>query len=480
MKQVFQRALVLMLALLAAVLPALSYADTYLPDGDVTHADFTLGVALHADGFPQAQAHLADWEAFLQKVDLRGSMDALAMLTPNSRVYLNAALRLNGRDQIPFVYDGYHSYRYLISPALNNEVLFFQMHNFLEFMLKPYYYMELPTQYLALLLYPEATYSLADSYLTPVRDTLAQARQSAQDAAAPAGVAQGSLTYTVPYADLYELCETLDLVVNDDPDLERAYFYFTCLLTGVYASDMTLDMLGRLEDALDALDPEQNGMRVTEAEGGVTCVIGDTEVFHSTADGAANAFAFSLPTPEGFTLSLDWDFAPQTVGAALNASLRLTTDGKETFALTAQGEGMPQAGDRGGEGCLTFTATGDGFETQPAPVALAFSWARDAVAPPYTLGLTVDWLHPATGKPALSLAFHGTFRQADKSVFVEGAYPQNDFFNLNESFLNEYKERMMKPLLLSLVPILLETPAGVINDLYAFAQRNDILVSLVE
>ena len=144
-------ALALTLCLLAPLTPA--GADTYLPDGEVTHADFSLGLSLHADGFPASTAHLADGETFLNKLRLRGSTDILALFTPDSRTYLKGALQLNGKDQIPFVLDGYHSYRYLISPALNNEPIFFQMHNFLEFMLKPYYYMELPTQYLALLLY---------------------------------------------------------------------------------------------------------------------------------------------------------------------------------------------------------------------------------------------------------------------------------------------------------------------------------------
>ena len=92
---------------------------------------------------------------------------------------MNGALQLNGEDTIPFVYDGYHSYRYFISPMFMNDTLHFQMHNFFDFMLKPYYFMELPTQYLALFLYPNATYYLADSYYTPVSEMMAEAREEA-------------------------------------------------------------------------------------------------------------------------------------------------------------------------------------------------------------------------------------------------------------------------------------------------------------
>ena len=671
MKVAFRRALTLVLALCLAALPALSAADTYLPDGEVTHVDFTLATALHPEAFPAGKAHLADWAAFLRKLDIKGSMDALAMLTPQSRVYLSGALRLNGDAQIPFVYDGYHSYRYFISPALGNEVLFFQMHNFLEFMLKPYYYMELPTQYLGLLMYPEASYYLGDSFYTPVAEALTAAREeaaeqtaatreallaaldqaqaqaaaelaaaseslaaldaqlaaiaaatptpaptdtpaptatappvadtaappatdatpaeattapdaaataadaapaaetaatSAPDAAAtaPAPVAtqapataaptaaaapdaaalqaqhdalaekiqtltatqaqlaaavqgseslsvaalqallpanapqgdadeaaqadgetaadmpEGATVYTVPYEKLYELCETLDLVTNDDPDLERVYFYITCLLTQQLASDMVVDTLGRLEDTLDALDPDQNGMTVVETADSMTCTIGTTEVYRKMAEGNVTDIAFTLPTADGYDLTFAWRWNPEGSGAALDAKVAMVMEGQDSVALSITGTGLPRVGDVSGQGQLSLAVSGTGFETKPQPVTIAFDWARNAKQTPYTLGLTLSWLHPDTGLPALSVDFNGTFTTADKSVFTEGQYPQNDFFNLNETYLNDYKDRLLKPLALKLAPILLEMPAGVINDLYAFAAQNDILVSLVE
>ena len=538
-------ALALTLCLLAPLASA-GADDTYLPDGEVTHADFSLGLSLHADGFPASAAHLADWETFLNKLRLRGSTDILALFTPDSRTYLKGALQLNGKDQIPFVLDGYHSYRYLISPALNNEPIFFQMHNFLEFMLKPYYYMELPTQYLALLLYPDAAWWIGDSYYTPVAELLANARQAAlsgdsaptadsqedvsadddsqvtddsavaddsadstadstnitaddsattaDPSAAVIGSADGptsivvadsavtgTLTYTIPYEDLYELCENLDLIVNDDTDLSRAYFFFTCLLTDAYASDATLEILGALENELDNLDPDAQGMTVTETPDEITMSFGDTQVFHKSTAGGITAFTLTLPTAEGYTLTFDyrWDPTAQT-GAALSAALALATDGTETIRFTADGNGLPRTGDLSGNGSLTLAASGSALSTPLPPVQFAFDWSRDAAEKPYTLDLNLDWIHPQTQKPALSLHFNGKLSTVDKSVFVEGSYPQNDFFNLNETFLDDYKSRLMPALALKLAPIVLEAPAGVIDDLYRFANATDILVSIVE
>ncbi len=518
MKQpLFTRLCALILTLCLCAAPAFSTAETWLPDGEVTHTDFTLSLGLHADAFPAGKAHLSDWETYLNKLSLRGSMDSLAMFTPTSRVYMDAALQLNGEDRFPFVYDGYYSYRYLLSPAFNGEVLYFQMYNFLEFMLKPYYYMELPTQYLALLMYPDAAYWLGDSYYTPVREMLAQAREDAQAQAAEAeeadaetgdtatdgtvdGVAviggadgptaiyltgtdaeAGTLTYTVPYEDLYELCETLDLIVNDDYDLSRAYYFFTCLLTDLYASDMTLEILGNLEYELDALDPNQDGMTVTETPDSLTCVIGDTVVFNRVNDAGATAFTLTLPTAEGYEVVFDYRWTPaETRGAALSASLSLTSDGAQALLVTAEGEGLPREGDLTGEGSLTLAASGSLLSDAPASQTFVFNWSRTAAEKPYTLDLTVDWLHPDTLLPALTLAFSGTLSTVDKSVFVDGNYPQNDFFSLNETYLEEYKEKLMRTVALKLAPFVLEMPSGVLDDLYRFSYDTDILVSFME
>ncbi|MFH1879803.1 MAG: hypothetical protein ABIK64_03310, partial [Bacillota bacterium] len=165
--------------ILCLLLPAAALADTYLSKEDAVHAEFTLGFGLHAGGFPKSEAHLKDWEAFLSELSLRGSLDGQAFLEPESRVYMEAALCVDGEEKIPFTYDGYHSYRYLISPMFMNDSIHFQMHNFFDFMLKPYYFMELPTQYLALLLYPNATWYIAESFYTPVEEMISEAREEA-------------------------------------------------------------------------------------------------------------------------------------------------------------------------------------------------------------------------------------------------------------------------------------------------------------
>lgn len=82
--------------------------------------------------------------------------------------------------------------------------------------------------------------------------------------------------------------------------------------------------------------------------------------------------------------------------------------------------------------------------------------------------LEVDWLHPQTQKPALTLAYQADMEQLPASTMVERVYDnQNDFFHLNESFMEEYKQLYLPTLALSAVPILVEMPAGVTSDTWA-------------
>jgi len=456
MKRSFWKRL-LALCLCVCLAPACALAQE---DGDgVTRSAFTLSLAVHPDGFPNdGAAHYRDWEAFLNKLSLRGTVDVQRFLTPVSRVYLEGGLYLNGEESVPFVYDGYHSYRYIRSEALRGDSIHFQMHNFFEFMLKGYYFMGLPTQLIALFLYPEATYYLADSYYTPI-----------------AGLLGGEGSRTVSHAELYELCEQLDLIVNEDFDYERAYFYFTSLLVDLGASDMALSKLGDLESWLFALDPDEQGMTVTQSGDTQTYVLGETQVFEKTVSDGQTSFELYLPDEEGYALAVSY----QNSGDALSLALRITLEEEERLALSLQADGLPTDGDLSAEGTVEFAISGTSLPEQPQPVRLAYRYARDEQALPYGMSLEVDWLHPATQSPALTLCYRADMSAQPASAMVERVYDnQNDFFHLNESFMSEYKELYLPSLAATFLPLVLELPAGVISDTVAFLYETGILAFL--
>ena len=425
----------------------------------VFHSAFDLRLSLHPDGFSKKSPSLGDWQAFLNRLSLRGYANTMDYLHPESRVYINAGLYVDGKNRVPFVYDGYHSYRYLISPVFRDVPQHFQMHNFLEFMLKPYHYMELPTQYLGLLMYPEASYYIGDSYYTPTAKALA-----------------GEGTHTISYDDLYSLAEELNLIVMDDIHYERAYFYFTALLLDIGASDVLLEKLGSIEALLDHLDPEAEGMTITTAGNQTTYVLGETTVFQKKQVGDAISWVVTIPDPDGYLTTLTYQWTPSVEGAALNAQLTLSQGEDEKIRVNVDGTGLPCEGDMGGKGRVTLGAKGSLLSGILAQT-FDFEWSIDKPELPFRFSLTVDALHNTTQKPVLSLHYDADMKEVKESVFTEGAYSQNDFFNLNDSFGEEYREHFLG-MGLAFLPVILAMPRGVLNDIVRFAQSTGILSSL--
>ena len=72
----------------------------------------------------------------------------------------------------------------------------------------------------------------------------------------------------------------------------------------------------------------------------MTCTLGDTDVFVKTTEGDATAFTFTLPTPDGYLVTFDYSWKPDTIGAALNAKLSVLEDGEPSIVVSAVGIGM--------------------------------------------------------------------------------------------------------------------------------------------
>ena len=249
MKKTFTR--ILALCLCICLLPVYAFAESRFEDVNdgtpVTHSDLELSFHLYADGYPDdGLMHYKDWENFLSKLSLRGSMDTQSFPNPFDRVYFDGGLYLNNKLSIPFEYDGYSSFRYLRSPALGGASIHFQMFNFFQFMLKPYYYMYMPTNYIGLLLYPEAAVEMWQKYANPIAEAAA-----------------GEGDRLISYKALSALAAQLNDIILVD-DYSKAYYFITCLLTELGMDWTASDKLAAWDLLLEYLDPERKGMTITE------------------------------------------------------------------------------------------------------------------------------------------------------------------------------------------------------------------------
>ncbi len=451
MKKLFVRLTALCLCM--CLLPLLAFAEHIYCDGTpVTRSDFELSFHLNADGFPDdGQMHYQDWETFLNKISLRGTVDAQSFPMPEDRVYFDGGLYVKDKLTIPFEYDGYYNFRYLRSPALGGASIYFQMFNFFQFMLKPYYYMTLPTQYAALLLYPEAAVELWNKYAGPMKETFG--------------------AETVSYDALYALCETLDAIVLED-DYEKTYYFFTSLLNDQGMDWTALEKLAAWENLLDHLDPEQQGMTVSEADGTETWTIGETTVFEKTVSENGALISVCLPDPDGYEFRAELEKTPD----AARLQVLILLEGEEYLNVSVGVDGLPVEGETEAQGTAWAEVTGSVLYEEVAPLHLVWNCSRTAEEQPYDMALTVDLINSETNKPCLGFAVSAHVSEQPHTVLVDRDYDnQDDFFHLNESYIEEYKERFLPTLVLAAAPVVLELPAGVISDAIAYMEETGIL-----
>ena len=467
----------ILLLILCVALPCGAMAQSTAPDRDVVYADFTLGVALHADGFPPVDAHLKAWQSFLSRLTLTGSMNVVDFLQQyDSRLYMEAAINIDDEETIPFTIDEYGNYYFLISPALRGDSTLFDMHSYFEFMLKPFFYLGLPTNYLALLTYPSAIWYIGQMYYTPISDMMAAAHESAVDADA----LSDNLTYTIPSDRLLALCGELNALITDDPNVQHVRRFLDVLLADLYISYDVLEVLSHTELLLYLLDPDGQGMTVEETAGGITCSFGDTVVFQKSTSAGSTDLRFQLPIAQNSRLHFTYRHEDLGGSASISAAASVTEGDETLLSLSAEGVGLPVEGALGGEGTVAFVLGGREVGDQPLRQSLSFQWSRTAPELPYDLDLTVSLLHPATERPAFSVSLSAAMAQSDWSVFERKEYPHQNFFGLNPVLLEEFKQRWGPTILAYLTPIALEMPIGVIDDLVAFLLDSDILISIVE
>lgn len=444
--------LVLLQPLAAGAVTDTSYItiDSELP---AYRSVFEAQLRVHADGFPQdGKAHYGDWQSLFERISLKGTVDTQRMLDPFSRVYMDAQLQLDNQPLIPFEYDGYYSYRYLRSPALGPTSLHFQMSNFFEFMLKSYYYMDLPTPWIALALYPEESVYWAKRYLSVFEEYIGDADE-------------------VSYDDLYEMCQELDDFIWGETEY-RAYHYATVALVDMSENDRLLSQLGALEEILDRLDPEYGGMIVTRDGDSITYTIGETDVLTRTQTDTEECWQFEISDTEDYFYTA----AFEKTQTDLTADVQMSLDGECIVGARLEVDGMQAFGDLGGRGQVKLTFRGSGLREPMAPIVFDWSISKSAAQLPYEVKCTLDWVHPLTERPAIGIAYQAQMTQEDATILIERPYDnQDDLFHMNDSVLAELKESVLPSLVSYSLPLAVSLPAGVISDVIAFMANTGFL-----
>lgn len=466
----FSRLIALLLCLCLAPTVALGYGETPVFTDPVIHSDITLKFDLYPDKFPaDTQADLTGWKEFLDKITFRGQLDVQNPLTDKVRAWFDGGVYLREDLVVPFQVDVYFAFRYMQSLALKGESMFFKMENFLEFMMKPRYFMDLPTDYIALFMYPEAALDMRDRFYTPLAE-----------------LCKGTGDRVVSYDDLYDLCyQWEEMYNNDGDDSYKMYYFLTCLLYNLGINYDVYDKIGMMTDYLNALDAEGQGMIITVKGDVETYAIGEHVVFTRDVNSTRN-FTLTLPDEEGNLLTLR---SQETLGEGwngddwfleMNITLAPQEEGEEpeTFLTATLDMGqIPLHDQYQTSGIVRFHADGTALQ-EPVSHTFSLTTNRTDIKYPNQAFYNLIYRHPKTQENCFSIQLTLNNSEVPYTVLQERVYPQEDIFHLNDEYLQRIKESYIPSLAISFLPILVEMPAGVINDIIRFAEETDILVSL--
>ena len=449
----FKRSLALVLVLLIMCSSAMAHV------GPVTRSDFVMQFNLSPESFPKEQQEQAeDWNEFLNKITLQGVVDVQNFPNLLDRVYFNGGLTLNKKMSFPFEYDGYFTFRYIRSPFLGGKSIFFQMYNWLEFMLKPYYYEDLPTNLVALPLFPEATQFMIDTYYTPLKTLFA-----------------GEGERHISHAELNNVAEAMSLESTDDI-LRRVNYYVKSLLAQAGISDDVNDTLSNLSNYLVFLDPMGKGVVITPTQNGEEYKLGNYEVFSNYRTETENGFKLFLPTENDFEVHANYSYIKKEIGADAKLTFIVGLHNEERVKIELNATGLPKDEELTANGEVALSITGTHFIEEIPPISIEFAFEKDAAKLPFGMKLDLRLCHPQTNEPAFNYHYSAQRESLPPETMVERPYDnQDDFFNLNEKMVEEHKEKFALPLLSGFLPFVLEMPGSVINDIYNFATETNLL-----
>ena len=470
MKHTLTRITALLLCLCLLPATALGYGYTPVYQDPVTHSDMKLTFDIFPKAFPKdTAADLYGWQEFLEKLSFQGSLDLQNPLTDKVRAWFDGGLYMNDRLTVPFQVDVYFAFRYMQSRALRGDSMFFKMENFFEFMMKPRYFMDLPTDYIALFLYPEASLEMWDRFYTPLAE-----------------LCKGEGDRVVSYDELYDLALSGEMMYeNDWEDENKLFFFLTCLLYDLGINYDVFEQIGMMTAWLDVLDPEGAGMSIVEADGMATYTIGEHVVFTRELASTRN-FTLSLPNEEGDLLTVtsreeiqdDWD--GDNWYLTLDVTLAPEEEGGERenyLSLELNMENVPLRDTYYSQGDICFIAKGTALE-KSIRIPMSLRTERTDLTYPNREIYALTLNHPKTYLPCFTAELTLFNSEVPYTVLQERVYPQEDIFHLNDEYLQRIKESYIPSLALNFLPVITEMPAGVINDIIRFAEETDILVSL--
>ncbi|MBQ2699982.1 MAG: hypothetical protein IJF65_02385 [Clostridia bacterium] len=423
-----KKALSLILAGLLVLCPLLAQADQTL--------NFTVTADIDPQYINEDYRTLAEGlAAGLETMSFQGDIT----FNEDWKFDMNANLLVKDKKHVDAHIQSNSQWVSITSNLLGDERIALMMQVYLEFAMKPYNFMGLNTQYLALLTSRYAHTSAWDPII---------------EMCAP--VLGGEGDRTIPAEDLVALAEQIALYAEESREFR---YWVTALLMDLGGDEMLNEMMYTLPDWIAEMAGEE-GLTIATVDNTETWTMGGEELFAITrqADGHYD-WKLNLYR-EGYVVSALCQWAE---GGKFTANVEITLEEAEednlVFTLAAVGNGLPD-GQAASQADLSIEMGGY-LLGDPVSVSLTGAWDT---ADDGTINAQVSLLDAESGEPEISLA--GAFTPVEtkegllnftNSDLENGA---TNVFTLHEITLADFVSRIKGPAVKVGAPLVLSLPAS--------------------
>jgi len=424
-----KRMTALLLSLCLALCPLLARADqtwqfslnaAINPEAvSEEHRSLAQGLAdgLQVMGFEGDITFNEDWKADL-------NLDA----TVDGQAYVNAHVQSNSE------------WISITSNLLGNQRIALMMRVYLEFAMKPYNYMGLPTQYLALL---TSRFAHTDAW-GPVIELCRP-------------VLGGEGDRHIAAAQLVALAEEISAYVAESRAM-RYWIIALCLDAGV--DYRVMEMMETFPEWIQEA-AGKDGLQITETPETETWILGGEEIFAITRDEAGHAqWQLTLPQREGYrvTASASWAEGGLLDGEVdVVYTLAEAEEEANVFTLDLTGSGLPD-GQSASQADLRLTLGGY-LTYAPVDVRIVGSWETAADG---TIQARVALHDGVIEKVTLNGVFTPVETKQGLLEFTRADLEQGavNAFTLNDLTLRELIDNIKGDVVKTCMPLLLKLPAS--------------------
>lgn len=433
MKTIFSRALALMLCL--TLLPLYALAE----DTKQGYA-FDLSFEMDASAYPEEDQALVEGFADLMNM-LR--LTGTAVRQDNS-FHTDFDMILNGNEstRTAFSLYGTDASWQLESSLLGEEKMMLNNKALLEFAMKAYYHLEMPLQYVALLISP---YAHQDAFIWIQRMWRGMLYYH-----------DGSRLIRRPRID-----RLVDYIV-ENAEYDRSFYYWvSSVAMDLGYSDVFFESLYTLPDWVDSFMDEE-GIHVSMSNGKTREIWKTGEYTLFVRDG--DNWTLTLPPSlEGDTVSAS---CTREGGHVLLCIDIVSADGESKMDLDLTADGLPEAFPFTGEATASLTVDGLMFAS---PIALAASLVSDGET------VTLTQLDAETAQPMLTVTGTVIPTQLPVPAYTGDELDGLNIFSVNDESLSEFVRNVMEPFMTGFLPILVELPASSYNSIFELLNQYGVL-----